>query len=223
MQVLAVCLIVQQQIKSIAADFLHLLDLDHDLLGEGNLLFFDHIGVFADVHGVVADALEVAADLKECAHVLGILRVALFDQHTGDVLGDFLVQIVDILLTIAYIFHQSKVIVMDSIKAQANVFAGHLGHANQLVADGSDGDRRDTDFGFAAIFNRNKRLDVLQVHDIVALLRQVRQDAGRQFGKISAERDEQDGGGDIKDGVHIGNLCRNVVRGKAFDQSGERS
>ena len=62
-QVLAVCLIVQQQIKSIAADFLHLLDLDHDLLGEGNLFFFDHVGVFADVHSVVADALEVATDL----------------------------------------------------------------------------------------------------------------------------------------------------------------
>ncbi len=212
LDVAAVLLDTQHHIQRLIADLLHLADLLDDLGGKADLLLLNHVGVFADVHCVVADALQVAADLKQHAHVLRILRVALLDQHAGNVFGNFLVQKVDVFLAVAHLLQQAGVAFADGIEAERDVFFCHLGHAGQLVADCVDGNGGDTDLGFASGLNRNHGLDVLQMHGVFLLLRAVRKDLGRHFCQLCAEWQQQQGGGDVEDGVGVRNLSRYVWR-----------
>ena len=62
---------------------------------------------------------------------------------------------------------------------------------------------------FAAGLNRNRGLDVFQVHDVFLLLWAVGKNLGRHLCQLCAKRQQQQGGGDVEDGVGVGNLRRN--------------
>ena len=169
---------------------------------------------------MVADALDVASDLEVGADCGGVLLVGLVHDDVGDVLGDLLVEIVDILLGGLRALHALYIPLQHCLEAGGDVLLRHAHHAVELLADLGDIHRGKAD-GVLLLGGRHRH-QKSQVHPLLLVFLAVGQDAHGDLHQISAEGQQQQGGHNIKEGVHVGNLRRRVVGGHGLHKPGQR-
>ena len=115
-----------QGVQRLQTDVPHLADLLLSLGGELDVPFLQQLGVAADVDGVVADALDIAGDGKIAADDAGTLLVGLIGDETGDILGDLLIEEIQVALHLLGLGQKTAVPTEHRVKAGLDVVLGHI-------------------------------------------------------------------------------------------------
>ena len=161
---------------------------------------------------MVADSLQVAADLVVGADGGGVGGVLLLAHDGGDVAGNLLVQVVDVFLSLGDGCQVLGGASLHGVEALQDVLGDHAGHAGQLVGDVVERDGGGSHLDVLGADLRD-HIDVLQVEALLLLRGALRQDAGGKCSQLGAEGQEKDGGDNVEQGVHVGDLSRRVGGG----------
>ena len=135
---------------------------------------------------MVADALDIAGDGKIAADDAGTLLVGLIGDETGDILGDLLIEEIQVALHLLGLGQKTAVPTEHRVKAGLDVVLGHIQHPIQFLLQLAD-----VDSGGAQVAVLAADLDggqVFQVHLVPVLLRLLGQDTHRQAGQLIAQR-----------------------------------
>ena len=168
---------------------------------------------------MVSDTLQISAHLEKCADILGIFRIGFIDHYFGNIFGDFLIQIINVLFSLFHFWKKICVSGTDCTKAGIDIFFCHFHHTGKLAADSVGGNGGITNLMLPLRFYRT---DVFQMHHVAQFLFLLRQDLGCQYCQVISKRQQDQGCHNVKQCMHICNLRSYSARCKAFDQRGQR-
>ena len=88
---------------------------------------------------MVADALKVVGNLQIGTDEGRILRILLIGNHLGDILGNLLVQVIDILLGLLHGRQPGRAALQHRLETGVHILPHHPGHTVQLLLNAVDG------------------------------------------------------------------------------------
>ena len=210
-----------QQIDGLEADILHTAQLRGSLIGETDIFLFEELRIFADVNRVVADSLDVAGDQIIGTDGGGIALVRFVDDHVGNIAADLAVEEVQVFLRLLRFSQILRIRGQNGLKGHFHVLTCHAEHPVNFLAQLVDIHRGETDRMLLTGQSRAGN-EIGKVHSLRLVFGAIGKNAHGNLHHQRARRQENEGGDNVKERVHIRDLRIRASGRQRRDQVGER-